>query len=268
MSDFPAFPFGFLVAEYDVRHQWVIAVSSRGEITHCYDCDDLPLDVDLRDDGHVLLTTRQAVIELDSQWKEVWRYTIDEVFVSAGQFLGRGEVLVADTSRAQIYGLDRNHTVLRAVDVTRSLDLDPPYNLFRNVRQQRNGRLLVACFHDRKVTEFDWLGGLVWQAPVEGTPYQAVDLPNGNFLVSLGPAGRIVEIDRVGRVVHRYDMTEHHGLERGWIAGITFQPEGVVTYSDSKYDRLVAFDWSERTLKGVFQNRHVLLHPSTHVILP
>lgn len=267
MSEVPAFPFGFLVAEHDVRHQRVIEVSPQGKITHCYDCDDLPLDVDLRDDGHVLLTTRRAVIELNPQWKEVWRYTIDDVFVSAAQFLESAQVLVADTSRAQVYVLDRNHRVLRAIDVTRSADLDPPYHLFRNVRQQRTGRVLVACFHDRKVAEFDWTGELVWQALVEGTPYQALVLPHGNLLVSLGPAGRIVEIDRSGRVLRRYDMTEDHGLERGWIAGISFQPDGVVTYSDSKYDRLVAFDWSDWTLKGVFQDRQVLLHPSTHVIL-
>ena len=97
--------------------------------------------------------------------------------------------------------------------------------------------------------------------------YQALRLPGGHTLVSLGPSGRIVEIDRAGLVVRRYDMTAQHGLERGWIAGITAQPDGTVTYSDSRHDRLVALHWPTGTLTGIFQNRDVLLHPSTHLLV-
>jgi sugar lactone lactonase YvrE len=262
-----SFPFGFIVAEHDARHQRIIMVSRAGELMRCHDCDDLPLDLDLRADGHLLLTTRKAVIELDAGWREVWRHAIDEVFIAACQWLPDDSILVADTSRAQIYALNRNRDILRAVDVPRTPDLNPSYNLFRNSRQIDNGRILVACHHDRKVAEFDWERGLVWHAPVEGTPYQALRLPNDRTLVSLGPSGRIVELDRDGLVVRRYDMTADHGLERGWIAGITFQPDGTVTYSDSKHDRLVAFDWPTKALRGIFQNRQILFHPSTHVIL-
>ena len=264
----PAFPYGFIVAEHDARHQRVIAVSRSGEITHRYDCDDLPLDLDLRADGHLLLTTRKAVIELDAAWREVWRYEIPEVFVAACQWLPDGTRLVADTSSAQIYALAADQQVQRSVAVPRTPDLMPAYNLFRNVRQLTTGRLLVTCHHDRKVAEFDWERGLVWHAPVEGTPYQALRLANGHTLASLGPSGRIVEIDETGLVVSRYDMTDDHGLDRGWIAGITLQPDGTLTYSDSKHDRLVALDWPTKTLRGIFQNRDVLLHPSTHLIVP
>ena len=268
MSAPPAFPHGFIVAEHDARHQRIIEVSRGGSVVGRYDCDDLPLDLDRRADGHLLLTTRRAVIELDDQWREIWRYTIDEVFVSAAQWMPDGNMLVADTSRAQIYLLNRDRKILRAVNVLRTPDLAPPYNLFRNVRQLPNRRLLVACLHDRKIAEFDWERGLVWHAPVEGTPYMALRLADGSTLVSLGPSGRIVAIDRAGLVTARYDMTEDHGLERGWIAGITKQPDGTVTYSDSKHDRLVAFDWVSKALRGIFQNRDVLLHPSTHIIRP
>lgn len=266
MPDAPAFPYGFVVAEHDARHQRVIAVDRAGKIVRRYDCDDLPLDLDLRADGHLLLTTRQAVIELDAGWREIWRHTIDDVFVSACQWLPDGTVLVADTSRAQVYALDRAKRIVRAVDVPRTPDLAPAYNLFRNVRQQADGRLLVACLHDRKVAEYDWQRGLVWHAPVEGTPYQALRRPGGTTLVSLGPSGRIVELDAAGLVVARYDMTADHGLERGWIAGLTLQPDGTVTYSDSKHDRLVAFDWRTKALRGIFQDRDVVIHPSTHLI--
>lgn len=268
MPDVPAFPYGFIAAEHDARHQRVISVARSGKITRSFACDDLPLDLDLRVDGHLLLTTRKAVIALDADWREVWRYAIADVFIAACQWLPNGNVLIADTSRAQIYTLDHQRQMVRAVDVPRSPDLAPAHNLFRNTRQLEGGSLLVACHHDRKVAEFDWDRGLIWHAPVEGTPYQAIRLANGNTLVSLGPSGRIVELDRSGLVVVRYDMTADHGLERGWIAGITLQFDGTVTYSDSKHDRLVAFDWRSKELRGIFRDRDVLLHPSTHLILP
>jgi hypothetical protein len=268
MPDAPAFPYGFIVAEHDARHQRVVAIDRHGAITRSFACADLPLDLDLRADGHLLLTTRQSVIELDAGWREVWRHDIDEVFISACQWLPDGSVLVADTSRAQIYALDRQRQPVRSVDVPRSPDLTPAYNLFRNVRQLASGRLLVACLHDRKIAEYDWTRGLVWHAPVEGPPYQAIRLPNGHTLASLGPSGRIVELDPAGLVVARYDMTADHGLERGWIAGLTRQPNGTVTYSDSKHDRLVAFDWATKALRGIFQDREKVIHPSTHLIIP
>jgi len=268
MPDAPAFPYGFIVAEHDARHQRVIAVSRSGEITRSYSCDDLPLDVDLRDDGRLLLTTRKAVIELDSDWHEVWRHSIAEVFIASCQWLPDDAVLVADTSSAQVYALTRRGEVIRSLDIPRAPDLAPTYNLFRNVRQLANGQVLVACHHDRKIAEFDWTGGLVWHAPVEGTPYQAIRLVGGHTLVSLGPSGRIVELDQAGLVVRRYDMTTDHGFERGWIAGITYQPDGTVTYSDSTHDRLVAFDWRTKALRGVFHDRDKVIHPSSHLILP
>jgi outer membrane protein assembly factor BamB len=268
MSVSPDFPYGFIAAEHDARHQRLVEVSRAGALVRSFACDDLPLDVDRRADGRLLLTTRKSVIELDEDWREVWRHTIADVFVSACQWLPDGLILVADTSCAEIYVLDHDRKKIRDVSVPRTPDLAPRYNLFRNVRQLPDGRLLVACHHDRKIAEFDWSRGLIWHAPVEGMPYMALRLAGERTLVSLGPSGRIVELDRAGLVTARYDMTDDHGLERGWIAGITFQADGTVTFSDSKHDRLVAFDWRSKTLKGIFQNRNVLLHPSTHIILP
>jgi hypothetical protein len=267
MNTTPAFPYGFIVAGHETELQRIVEIDQSGAVKRSFRCDDLPLDVDLRSDGHLLLTTRKAVIALDAGWREVWRYTIDDVFITACQWLPDGDVLVADTLRAQVYTLGREGQTRRALDFPRTPDLSPQYNLFRNVRQIGDGRLLIACHHDRKIAEYDWTRGLVWHAPVDGTPYQAIRMSNGNTLASLGPSGRIVEIDRSGFVVARYDMTLDHGLELGWIAGLTMQPEGVVTYSDSKHDRLVAFEWSTKAMRGIFQDRDKVKHPSSHIIL-
>ena len=56
------------------------------------------------------------------------------------------------------------------------------------------------------------------------------------------------------------------GLEQGWIAGISKLRNGNVVYSDSKNDRLVEIT-PDKKIVSIFQNREILLHPSTHLIL-
>jgi hypothetical protein len=75
-----------------------------------------------------------------------------------------------------------------------------------------------------------------------------------------------VEVDPAGDVVWRYDMWDDNRLERGWISGISVLGDGGIVYSDSKFDRLVEIS-RDREILGIFQNRDILLHPSTHVIV-
>ena len=145
-------------------------------------------------------------------------------------------------------------------------DYEPFYDMFRLIRALPNDRLLVACHHDQKIAEFTWDGSIVWEATLEGAPYMPLRISNGNTLVSLGASGLIVEIDPSGKSVWRYDMVLDSGLERGWIAGISQLKNGNVVYSDSQHDRLIEIS-RNRELVGVFQDRDVLLHPSTHLIL-
>jgi hypothetical protein len=55
-------------------------------------------------------------------------------------------------------------------------------------------------------------------------------------------------------------------MERGWISGISLLGDGRIAYSDSKFDRLVEIS-RDREILGIFQNRDILLHPSTHLIV-
>ncbi len=93
-----------------------------------------------------------------------------------------------------------------------------------------------------------------------------MQLPGGGTLVSLGPTGLIVKVDSAGQVVWQYDMVKDSGLEKGWIAGISLLANGNIVFSDSAYDRLVEIA-PDKTLQSIYQDRNVLLHPSTHIIM-
>jgi hypothetical protein len=262
------FGHAFIVAEHDRRHQRVIHVDARGEIVRQFACDSLPLDLQALPGGNLLVNLGLAIVELDSGFREVWRYSTSKPAFFSCRKLGSGNVLLGDTGEARIIEVTPGGQVARALPFPVSADCVPHYNMFRLIRPLDNAgdRLLVACFHDRKLAEFTWDGRLLWQVPVEGTPYMAIRLPSANTLVSLGPTGRIVEVDPQGNVTWRYDMWEDNGLERGWISGISLLGGGRIAYSDSKFDRLVEIS-RDREILGIFQNRDILLHPSTHIIV-
>ena len=260
-----AFAHAFIAAEHDTRHNRVVHVSKDGKILRQFHVD-YPLDLDLLPNGHLLLSSNLAVIELDADFQEVWRYGIEKLALFSCQKLADGHVLSGDTSRCRISLIDRSGSVVRFMPFPYAGDYLPQYDMFRLIRALPDGNLLVACYHDRKLAEFNWDGRIEWEASLEGPPYMPIRLPDGNTLVSLGPTGLIVEIDPAGKTLWRYDMVEDTGLDLGWIAGISKLKNGNLVYSDSKHDRLVEIT-PEKELVSCFLNREILLHPSTHIIL-
>ncbi len=262
------FGHAFIVAEHDRRHQRVIHIDEQGNVARQFACDSLPLDLQALAGGNLLVNLGLAIVELDSDFREVWRYPTAKPAFFSCQKLGNGNVLLGDTGEARIIEVTPAGKVARALPFPVSVDCAPHYNMFRLIRplDHAGDRLLVSCFHDRKLAEFSWDGRLLWQVPVEGTPYMAIRLSSGNTLVSLGPTGRIVEVDPHGDVAWRYDMWDDNRLERGWISGISLLAGGRIVYSDSKFDRLVEIT-RDREILGIFQNRDILLHPSTHIIV-
>jgi len=73
----PAFSHAFIAAEHDTRHNRVVQVSREGEILRQFPVE-YPLDLDRRPNGNLLLSSNLAIIELDPEFREVWRYTIDQ----------------------------------------------------------------------------------------------------------------------------------------------------------------------------------------------
>jgi len=63
-----------------------------------------------------------------------------------------------------------------------------------------NGRILVACYNNNKVVEYDQNGKAVWEVTATW-PSSATRLPNGHTLVSSQDNYQIWEFDRKGKKV-------------------------------------------------------------------
>jgi hypothetical protein len=66
-----------------------------------------------------------------------------------------------------------------------------------------NKRVLVPCFGENRVAEYDARGVLLWEATVPG-PVSAERLPDGHTLVGCTAPSAVAELDRMGRVVWQY----------------------------------------------------------------
>lgn len=255
----------FIVAQHDQRMHCVTKISAEGIIENRFDIDR-PLDLQLLDNGHILLSSCRALVELDKDFNEVWRYSQKRIPLFSCQLLKNNNILFGDATTSSIKEIDRNGNVINSFYFPYVNHPNDYRTGFRLIRMLENGRILTACFQASKIVEFDWSGKVLWDVDLAGNPYMPIRLANGNTLISLGPSGKIVEISSNGDIVWDYDMFRDNKLDTGWIAGISILENGNIVYSDSKYDMLVEVS-REKEIISIFRNPDVLLHPSTHIII-
>ena len=64
---------------------------------------------------------------------------------------------------------------------------------------------------EKKIVELAPDGALLREIPVEGFPHAAIKLPNGHLLVTLGTAGKVIELDRDLKIVWQIGQDELPG---------------------------------------------------------
>ncbi|MFZ2657799.1 MAG: hypothetical protein WAX69_22895 [Victivallales bacterium] len=255
----------FIVAEHDLRLHRVVHVSASGQVLHEFHIE-YPLDLQMLSGGGILLSANNAIVELDQDFKEIWRYTHPRLGLFSCEKMLNGNVLTGDFAKAEIREIDLNGKTVRFFDFPLASSPQDYLYAFRLLRLKANGNVLIAAHGAKKLLECDWLGRIVHQVDLPGTPYMPLILPDGSTMVSLGSSGLIVQINTKDEIVWQYDMVADSRLERGWIAGISVLHNGNIVYSDSTYDRLVEIN-AAKELVAIYQDRNILLHPSTHIIM-
>jgi len=254
----------FIVAEHDIRHNRVICVEN-GKVIKSYLIDN-PLDLQLLANGHLLLSSNKAIVELDKDWKEVWKIESTRLAFFSCYQTAKGNIVFGDATRARICEVNKKNEIQRSFDFPFVEEPGEYLYAFRLIRPKGEDHLLVACHSKHKLVEFDWNGKIYWEMDLPDAPYMPLQLEDGNILVSLGPSGKIVEVNTKKKIVWEYDMKRDNNLEAGWIAGISILAGGNIVYSDSQFDRLIEITRRKR-LVSAFQDRNVLLHPSTNIII-
>lgn len=254
-----------LVSEHDVRHLRICRISKEGKILWTHSVD-WPLDLQLLKNGGCLINAGREIIELDSEQNEVWRYSVKkgEELVSCRR-IENGNTIIGNLHTQSIFEI--TPSLQKVWEMPFPYDgVEDIHTLFRMFRLLKNGNLIIAWHGKSKVAEFTKAGECIWEFDLEAGPYEALELENGNFLVSVGPAGSVVEISKEKGIVWEFRTDTYPGLEKGWIAGMSIQPNGNIIICDSKNDKLIEVN-REKEVVGIFHDPEVVLHPSTAIVL-
>lgn len=171
---------------------------------------ETPQDCWLRPNGNVLFCHKGGAREVTRDRQVAWEYHAPAgAQCHSCQPLPDGQVLVAECGLGRLVRAGRDGQVAREIKV--ASQAKNMGHQFRGSRRTAKGHYLVCLMDEKKIVELGSDGVLLHEWPVEGDPHAAVLLPNGNLLVTLGPAAKVIEFDRKMKPVWRIDGEELPG---------------------------------------------------------
>jgi hypothetical protein len=158
----------------------------------------LPVAVQRLPNGNTFVVSRNQLVELDTNQREVSTYQRTQHDIVAAQRLRNGETVFVTTAGACVR-LDANNREAKSFQMGRV------FYTFGGVEVLPSGRILVT--QRDGVAEYDPDGGEKWSAKFS-RPNSVQRLPNGNTLVASGmsplPQAVVAELDRGGHTVWEY----------------------------------------------------------------
>lgn len=187
-----------LVAEY--ASTVVTERNLRGDILWQYNLGDMPVAVQRLPNGHTFIVGRTSgVVEVDRDGKELSRRRLPVPLIYAARRLRTGEVVVL-TSTGQCVRLDATGKQVSSFMAGR-MALHGGFDVLAD------GSVLLPIYTENRVVLYDAQGKPTWEAKTN-RPASAVRLPNGNTLVASSLGRSVVEIDRDGKEVRRFSLTD------------------------------------------------------------
>ena len=154
----------------------------------------MPIACQRLPNGHTFIVTRQQLLIVDRDGKEVFTHANQGVSITAAQRLRNGQMVVVH-SGGRCTLLDPKGTELKAIQLGGNI-----YTMGGNIEVLPNGRVLAPLYTQNSIVEFDWNGNKLWQAKVN-RPTAITRLSNGHTLVTCGLDSRVLEIDQSGKEV-------------------------------------------------------------------
>ncbi len=178
------------VNENDPAKNWVVPVTPQAR------------DMQLIGNNRILIGHNAGYSEFDIATGKVAKDFSKFEGVSSVRRLPNGDTLVAGVNLGGSTGVVILE--LDAKDEVKNKTVCPG-NYVRLLRQTADDTYLMVC--DTMIREVDKAGATKWEAKVDGFghAWKAVRLPNGNTLASAGFGAFLVELDKAGKVVRKFD---------------------------------------------------------------
>ena len=166
--------------------------------------------------------------------------------------LKNGQVTVADAVNCRVLVINENHTVARQIGTDGECFHNPPASMSspNGDTPLPDGNLLISEINGSWVSEYTPAGKLVWTVhlSVVGYPSDPQQVGSDTYLLAdYSSPGQVVEFDRHGKILYRYDQASGPGrLNQPSLAELL--PSGVIMANDDHNDRMVAIDPSTGAL--------------------
>jgi len=206
---------------------------SGGKVFHFVDgqpvwSHEAPLtnDIWVLDNGNVLFTTGNGVLELSSKGDTVFRYdSSSKVF--AVQRLGNGNTFIGECTDGRLLEVNRKGRTVRSVNILPE-GATKSDGFIRNARKLDSGHYLVAGYSTKKVVEYDSAGRIVWETEVKGGAHSVARTEDGHTIVSSADKDKnpcITEFDEKGKVVWKLSNDDISGQVLKFMSGFQYLPD-------------------------------------------
>jgi hypothetical protein len=118
-------------------------------------------------------------------------------------------VLVAECGLSRLIEAGRDGQVAKEIKV--ASQAKNMGHQFRGTRKTADGHYWVCLMDEKKIVELSPTGALLQEIPVDGFPHAAVKLPGEHLLITLGTAGKVIELDKNRKIV--WELGENEVME-------------------------------------------------------
>jgi hypothetical protein len=184
-----------------------------------------PQDCWLLPNQNILLCHANGVLEVSQSKEVVWEYRAPaKAQCHSCQALPEGNVLVAECRMSRIVEVGRDGHVAKVIAI--ASEAKNMGHQFRGTRKTADGHYWVCLMDEQKIVELAPDGTLLQVIKVDGSPHAAIKLPNGNLLVTLGDAGKVIELNKKREIVWQLNKDEAPGNSLRLAAGCQRLPNG------------------------------------------
>lgn len=212
----------FLCCDY--QGNWVAVVAADGSVEYAFTAQT-PQDCWMLPNGNVLFCYAGGAMEMSRSGKIAWEYKAPAGAVCHScQPLPDGNVLVAECGMSRLVEVGRDGKVAKEIKID-----SHPKNMghqFRGTRKTADGHYWVCLMDEQQIAELAADGTLIRRIPVDGFPHEAIKLPDGHLLVTLGQAKRVIELDQKLNIVWELKENDLPGNPLRLPAGCQRLPNG------------------------------------------
>lgn len=178
-------------------------------------------------EGNILYSYRGGAKLITKDHKELWNIPAPEgaEMQTAGIMKDGNYILAWCGHPATILEVSPEGKILSKTEY--ETGIENPHAQFRQVSKNNRGNYMMPLFETSEIREISPKGELVKAVTVGGTPFTAVELPNGNFLIAGGDGHFYMEMDfDKEKVIRKINANDIEGASFYFVAGLLPTPEG------------------------------------------